>query len=239
MIERFHRTMKSAIMARKDNWLISLPIVLMGLRMIPGDSGFSPFTALTGSVMLCPHPIICKDYVHNAPSETVKTLIKEMQAIDFSSNSAGIIRSAPKPFIPSDLLKCPKVWLRVDRIRKSLEAPYSGPYDVISRSEKFFTLKLPQGVTTVSIDRLKPAYLKVVLDNDSVDNSTTDNQISNDVILPSSDVSPSDLGHSTEGEVREDIEPEDISPNIIPDVPRTTRSGRTVRFRRHSDHVYF
>ena len=242
MIERFHRTLKSAIMARKDNWLISLPIVMMGLRMIPGESGFSPFTALTGSVMLCPHPIICKDYVHNTASETVKTLINEMQSIDFSSNSAGIIKSTPKPFIPSDLLKCPKVWLRVDRIRKSLEAPYSGPYDVISRSEKFFTLKLPQGITTVSIDRLKPAYLKVIpeVDNDTVDNSTTnDNHVADDVILPSSDVSPTDVGHSTEGEVREDIAPEDIPPNIIPDVARTTRSGRTVRFRRDADHVYY
>ena len=82
-----------------------------------------------------------------------------MQSIDFSSNSAGIIKSTPKPFIPSDLLKCPKVWLRVDRIRKSLETLYSGPYDVISRSEHFFTSQLPLGVTTVSMDRLFIFYL--------------------------------------------------------------------------------
>ena len=247
IIERFHRTLKSSIMARKDNWFISLPIVMLGLRMIPGETGFSPFTAVTGTVMLCPHPIICKDYVSVSSSETVKTLVREMQSIDFSNNSSGIIKSSPKPFVPSDLVKCPKVWLRVDRIRKSLEAPYSGPFDVISRNDKFFKLKLPQGDTTVSIDRLKPAYLKDnnvsngSMSRDSISNDSISNDvISNDVAHPVSPgtLTPNDVGSNVGEDVSVNTEP--IAPPIvIPDNIRTTRSGRTVRFNANPDHVYY
>ena len=54
MIERAHRYIKTAIMARKQAWIDALPIVLLGIRSIPNESGFSPFTALTGSDLLLP-----------------------------------------------------------------------------------------------------------------------------------------------------------------------------------------
>ena len=210
--------------------------------MIPGETGFSPFTAVTGTVMLCPHPIICKDYVSVSSSETVKTLVREMQSIDFSNNSSGIIKSSPKPFVASDLVKCPKVWLRVDRIRRSLEAPYSGPFDVISRHDKFFKLKLPQGETTVSIDRLKPAYLKDSnVSNDSISNDSISNDvISNDVAHPVSTdtLTPNDVGSNVGEDVSVNTEPI-VPPSVIPNDIRTTRSGRTVRFNANPDHVYY
>jgi len=49
MIERFHRTLKTALKARKQDWLFSLPLVELSLRAIPNDSGFCPFTAVTGT----------------------------------------------------------------------------------------------------------------------------------------------------------------------------------------------
>ena len=102
-----------------------------------------------------------------------------MQSIDLSNNLSGIIESFCTfgPFLP--FVEYPKVWLREDRnyrIRKILEAPYSGPFDDILRNYKFFKPKFPQGDTTVSIDRLKPAYLKDInIPNDS---------ISNDIVHP-------------------------------------------------------
>ena len=51
IIERHHRTLKAAIMARKHKWFISLPIVLLGLRMSPNSLNFSPFTAVP--VLIC------------------------------------------------------------------------------------------------------------------------------------------------------------------------------------------
>ena len=54
----------------------------------------------------------------------------------------------------------PHVFVR--RVAKAppLMRPYTGPFRVISRSEKYFELDLNGKKDRVSIDRLKPAYLE-------------------------------------------------------------------------------
>ena len=52
IIERLHKTLKSATMARQENWYYSLSFVLLGLRMTPNSTDFSPITSVTGSYML-------------------------------------------------------------------------------------------------------------------------------------------------------------------------------------------
>ena len=42
IIERAHRTLKTAIIARGESWLSALPIVLLGIRSTPNESGFRP-----------------------------------------------------------------------------------------------------------------------------------------------------------------------------------------------------
>jgi len=145
-------------MARKQNWYTSLPVVLFGIRLLPSEGGFPPFTAVTGTNMLCPAPMISGTTIVTTDA-SLRSLVRDMQSIDFSSSASGSCHSLPQPYVPDDLSVCSNVWLRVDRIRKSLEAPYSGPYRVLSRAPKFFTIQLPRGPSTVSIDRLKPAYI--------------------------------------------------------------------------------
>ncbi|KAK3924263.1 Centrosomal protein of 290 kDa [Frankliniella fusca] len=60
-----------------------------------------------------------------------------------------------------DLTKCTHVLLRVDKVRRSLEAPYTGPHRVTrwDESGKTVVLDLKGEPVTVSIDRVKPAYL--------------------------------------------------------------------------------
>ena len=159
MIERVHRTLKTAITARGNSWLLSLPIVLMSLRSIPNESGFSPFTAVTGSNMLMPQIMIDNDSENNFDSEYVKKLVTEMQKLDIDNMAMGRLHSKPKEFIPPELKTCEYVWLRVDRVRKALEAPYSGPYKVIDRSSKHFTIDINGKSNAVSMDRIKPARL--------------------------------------------------------------------------------
>ncbi|MGR0260675.1 hypothetical protein, partial [Klebsiella pneumoniae] len=40
-----------------------------------------------------------------------------------------------------------------------LEPAYEGPFKVIARSEKYFTIQLKSKDANISIDRLKPAYI--------------------------------------------------------------------------------
>ena len=62
--------------------------------------------------------------------------------------------------VHKDLSLCTHVFVRNDRVRRPLQAPYDGPYRVLERTDKFFTLDFGSRKDTVSLDRLKPAYLE-------------------------------------------------------------------------------
>lgn len=220
ILERTHRVIKTAIMARKQEWLYALPIVLLGMRSVPNESGYSPFTAVTGSQILLPQPIVGEMYDNDFNSDHVKKLATEMGKMDFNSMSYGKLHSVPKPYVPKDLLECDKVWVRVDRVRKSLEAPYSGPFKVLERKSKYFVLLQPNNKSvTVSIDRLKPAYLPAVA------------------------AEPADISSEAEAAVVDSeqssadceafVNSDSVSDSVI------TKSGRKVKFRKLNDYIYF
>ena len=126
LIERSHRTLKSAIMARKQKWIESLPVVLLGLRCMPNSSGISPFLSVTGKTPLSPQDLLVKIPSTKKLSDSfIQEFASKMHQLDFCS--ATTINSSPKSYVPKDLENCKYIWLRRDRVRKSLEAPYTGP----------------------------------------------------------------------------------------------------------------
>jgi hypothetical protein len=62
-------------------------------------------------------------------------------------------------FIHKDLTNCTHVFLRQDSIRRALEPPYSGPYQVLSQKNKTLKLLVHGKSIIVSADRVKPAYI--------------------------------------------------------------------------------
>lgn len=233
IIERTHRTIKTALMARKENWLQALPVVLLGIRSIPNDSGYSPFTAVTGSPMLIPRPLIAAETTSSFSNSSIQKLAEEMRRLDTDRLSQGRFSSAhTRSYIPPALKDCSHVWLRVDRVRKSLEAPYSGPFLVKKRNQKFYTIETLAGnEQTVSIDRLKPAHVvsERSCENDppSEPANATEPPADSLVSLPIAQPKPS---------------PNISSPgtNEAPvQVPKQTRSGRSVKFSLNNDYHYF
>ena len=88
----------------------------------------------------------------NFTRELHKTMAK-FDLIDFSNRE----KSTKKSYVPDQLQTCDKVWIRIDRVRKPLEAPYSGPYMVLERTPKYLLIETNSNThTQVSIDRLKP-----------------------------------------------------------------------------------
>ena len=61
--------------------------------------------------------------------------------------------------IPPALLSSEFVFVRRDGHKQPLSAAYDGPYRVVQRSARFFTLQLGAQTDTVSVHRLKPATL--------------------------------------------------------------------------------
>ena len=68
-------------------------------------------------------------------------------------------RSSQRPSrVPDDLLTCTHVFVRVDSVKKPLQPPYTGPYRVIKKKDKYFILDINSKHETISVDRLKVAH---------------------------------------------------------------------------------
>lgn len=164
IIERWHRTLKNALKARlqsKQNWNEEIPTVLLGLRAaVRSDTGVSAAELTFGRPLRLPGDFFTqstseKDGIHNYTYvDQLRRKIHEYSPVPTQSNSTG--RS---PFVHPDLSTCEQVFLRIDAVRKPLQAPYEGPYAVLKRNSKTYVIKMSGRETTVSIDRLKPAYL--------------------------------------------------------------------------------
>ncbi|GBN83549.1 hypothetical protein AVEN_153947-1 [Araneus ventricosus] len=64
-----------------------------------------------------------------------------------------------KFYVNPSLKICSHVFLRIDSVKPPLYQPYTGPHKVLTRTEKNFIIELNGRTSTVSIDRVKPAYL--------------------------------------------------------------------------------
>ena len=162
MIERFHRTLKTALKTHGKDWLISLPTVTLALRCIPNEHNISPFTAVTGTSPLIPYTYFSRDtYSDKDLPNIVNRLSKCMSEIDFSTLSRGLHNTPQRLTRNTNLSKSDMVFVRIDRVRKPLESPYEGPYEVIDFTDKTVKIKLNDSKTiVVSKDRIKLAHIK-------------------------------------------------------------------------------
>ena len=64
----------------------------------------------------------------------------------------------PKNWIPTTLNNAAAVYVRHDARRAPLQRPYDGPFRVIRRGSKSFVINRNGAETTISVDRLKPAF---------------------------------------------------------------------------------
>jgi cleavage and polyadenylation specificity factor subunit 1 len=158
-IERYHRILKSSLIASGLPWTDALPIVIFGHRITPNDDGISPFQLVTGADALLPHHLLSPTKP-KFTADFVKKLANSIQLLGFQCHNRNIAEhSNKKSYVPKDLRNAKYVWLRVDRTKKPLEAPYTGPHAVIKFRNKTATIKTSMGETVVSIDRLKPCFL--------------------------------------------------------------------------------
>ena len=230
LIERAHRTLKTAIIARKESWLSALPIALLGIRSTPNESGYAPFTAVTGAAMLLPQllvgdPATSVDIPFNG--DFTRNLCEVMSQFDLHDFAKGNSHTIPKPYMPKGLMSCEKVWLRVDRVRKSLEAPYTGPYKVLKRSPKQFLIEMNKDWhTQVSVDRLKP-YMEPST------NTTNPRDRENQSI---DQTSSNNMEPTTVNDILSDTDRDD---NKVTKKIGRSSSGRRVTWKKDNDYLYY
>ena len=110
-----------------------------------------------------------------------------------------------KAYVSDDLFTCSFVFVRHDAVKRPLQLPYDGPFPVVQRSDKHFTLDILGQKKVVSLDCLKAAYIDIPTLSD----------------IPST-TPPSGDSTSTTQPVTTTHQPTSA-------IPRTTRSGRHVR----------
>lgn len=159
MIERWHRSLKTAIKCHgSTEWVDLLPTVLLGLRTsVKEDLNISVAEMLYGTTLRIPGEFFIDAEKPLNPQifvEKFREHIREVRPTPASHHHAK------KSFIYKDLMSCSHVFVRVDLVKKPLEAPYEGPYRIIERiTEHIYKIDYKGKPSNISIERLKPAFL--------------------------------------------------------------------------------
>lgn len=214
IIERPHRVLKAALKCRTGiHWVRELPTVLLGMRSVfKEDIGSTTAELVYGETIRLPGEFFEPATDKQTTSEFVKDLRHYFELIRPTCTSN---HGSATTFVPKQLHNCTHVFVRHDAVRTSLQKPYDGPYSVIKRSDKHFTLLIKNRQVAVSIDRLKPAFGVTELDEPT---SATKLDTGNPKYLPAH------LKKDTSNTVSSSPSPLSTEPE------KTTRSGRRVHF---------
>ena len=158
MIERVHRQLKSAIKCHEtEDWVRSLPLVLLGMRCsVKVDLQACPAELVYGDTLRLPGEFFQSSKETPGTEPFLKQLRYHVQNLR-PSPAKHHVRT--KIFVSKDLLSSDYVFVRNDTVRRPLQSPYDGPFRVISRTDKVFKLNIKGKQKTLSIDRLRPAFI--------------------------------------------------------------------------------
>ena len=161
MVERVHRVLKERLMARDGarDWMSHLPMVLLGLRAsLREDSDTSPAQLVLGAPLRLPGQLLPSPHVDSTLPAGASDFARQLE--DSISNAVPmpvLFHGVQKSFLPRALQDASHVFVRIDAVRPPLTRPYEGPFRVLCKKEKTFTVLRSGKDWVVSVDRLKPA----------------------------------------------------------------------------------
>ena len=161
MVEHFHRQLKASLKAypEPNSWMDSLPLVLLGIRSaFKEDVGCTAAELVYGTTLRLPGEFF--DQSTNDQMSDQTTYAKQLKSVMQGLQAAPTRQPQHRQtYISIDLTTCTHVFIRHDAVRKPLQPPYDGPFLVVKRSPKFYTIDYNGKPTMISLDRLKPAHL--------------------------------------------------------------------------------
>ena len=162
LVERFHRQLKTSLKATPEptNWVSALPLVLLGIRAgLKQDIGCSTAELVYGTTLRLPGEFFSLNNDKHPDPTSYVTKLKTIM----SNLHPPKARQVHRPSHVSDILsKCTHVFVRRDAVKKPLQQPYDGPFRVLTRTDKHFTVDCNGRHSVISIDRLKPAFLEAL-----------------------------------------------------------------------------
>lgn len=161
MVERFHRSLKSAIRCHATTeWIDVLPTVLLGLRAsVKEDLKTSAAELVYGVPIRLPGEFFIDEDPSEDPQVFIEKLREHMRKI---RPTPAAHHTNPKVFNYKDLFSCSYAFVR-DAVKRPLDCPYEGPYEIVERiSDRVFKLNIKGEQVTISTERLKPAYQEII-----------------------------------------------------------------------------
>lgn len=161
LVERLHRQLKAAIMCHADSsWTEALPWVLLGIRSAwKEDLGASTAELVYGEPLRLPGQFFTSTSGDVADMGNLVSRLRTHMS-KLTPQPTSWHTSSSRPFyVPKDLRTATHVFLRQGPARRSLQAPYLGPYKVLRRDEKTVDIEVQGKTQKVTIDRVKPAYV--------------------------------------------------------------------------------
>ena len=160
MVERFHRQLKSSLIAssQREHWSLALPLVLLGIRSsLKEDLHHSSAELVYGATLRLPGELLAPS--HEPETSSVQDFAFRLKSAMQSLQPVQPRSSQSKTFVSQDLDSCTHVFVRVDAVHRPLTQPYQGPYKILRRTRKTITIDRNGSRDAVAIDRVKPAYL--------------------------------------------------------------------------------
>ena len=137
----------------------ALPLVLLGIRAsVKQDINCTSAELVYGMTLRLPG-----EFFHYSDEQQLDPIsyVDKLKLI-MHQLQPPVVRSHQQKstYVSKDLDSCTHVFVRHDAVKTPLQQPYDGPFKVIKRSNKHFTLEIKGKQSVVSIDHLKPAYLE-------------------------------------------------------------------------------
>lgn len=222
MVERWHRSLKTAIKCHATNdWVSVLPIVLLGLRSaFKQDIQATAAEMIYGKSLRLPGDFFSTSSPVNSHSDQSEFAAKLREQIQSLRPSPAAHHHREKTFIQNDMKTATHVFVRNDRVKPPFQPPYDGPFKILNRHEKWYEIEFKGKSKKISIDRLKAAHMV----SDDIDSRTN---------APNPSKSTPN-GKEPQLTRNATLDTQQTQPTtIIAGLPRTytTRSGRRVRIR--------
>ena len=138
LVERFHRKLKNSLRTRLagPDWFLHLTWVLLGIRIAPKEAtNVSSAELVYGSTLTVPGDFI------GAPECPPKTFFRRLRLV-LSQQSSFPAHNSPtaNDYFPTELQNAKFVFIRNEATQPPLSPLYHGPYHVLERGPKTFSL---------------------------------------------------------------------------------------------------
>ena len=135
LVERFHRQLKAALKSQPNHthWSDSIPMVLLGIRTALKDIQCSAAELVYGTTLRLPGEFFdnTQDDMTTDPAAYVTQLKSDMRRLQATPTRP---QDSRKVHIHPELSTCTHVFVHHDATRRTLQAPYDGPYKVLQRA---------------------------------------------------------------------------------------------------------